>query len=222
MRLYLLPGLGADTRLYNQLNISDQHEVIALPWIDAQGARNLPEYAALLHAYYALEAPYALGGVSLGGMLVQEWAKIAAPTALVLISTATSRSDMPGLIKLAAFLRMGPLLSKPLLTAMGVIGDRFTSKSEEGRRLFLDMLKRSDADFLAFGAAAILDWKATGIDVPSLRIHGSIDKVFPYGHWEGCKVIKGGNHFMIFDRAEEIGALVSTFLNATSSVSNGG
>lgn len=208
MRFYLLPGLGADPRIYANVDLGQQHELIALDWIPCGTARNLAEYAAMLHAHYTLEPPYVLGGVSLGGMLAQEWARVAPPEALVLISTATSRDDMAAVIRMASSLNIGPLLSKQFLIALGVIGDRFTSKTLKGRELFLDMLQKSDGDFLQFGAQAVLNWEPVPLDTPTLRIHGSVDKVFPCGKWEGCHVLKNGNHFMIFDRGEEIAEVI--------------
>ncbi len=218
MRLYLLPGLGADARIFNELDCGDALEVICLDWIPSTGAKSMADYARMMHEHYQLEPPYALGGVSLGGMIAQEWAQLAKPEALVLISTATSREDMAALIRVAASMKIGPYLSKPMLTALGVVGDRFTKKSPKARALFLEMLENSDADLLTFGAAAVLDWQPPALAVPYLRIHGTVDKVFPFqdaflksdalGHGE---VIKGGNHFMIFEKGKEIGGLIAKY-----------
>lgn len=211
-RLYLLPGLGADPRMYRNLDCGDGVEVIALDWIPVGGAKNLGEYAAALHAHYALELPYYLGGVSLGGMIAQEWARLAPPLGLVLISTAVTRDDMAPLIRMAASAGIGPALRKPLLKAAAIIGDRFTLKTPEGRTLFLDMLEKSDPDFMHFGARAVLDWQPPGIDVPHCRIHGTADRVFPCDSNGHATLIKGGNHFMIFERGREIGKEIGRFL----------
>lgn len=216
MRLYLLPGLGADTRMYRNLDCGPDAEVIALPWIAPGSAASLGEYAERLIAHYRPEPPYAVGGVSLGGMIAQEWAHRDKAEGLVLISTATSRTDMAVPIRAAAALRVGPVISKPLLRALGAAGDRFTTKSPEGRALFLRMLDESDADFLTFGARAVLDWEPPGIHLPYVRIHGSADLIFPAASLSDAVLIPGGNHFMIFDRGREIGGEVARFLSTLS------
>lgn len=212
VRLYLLPGLGADPRMYRNLDCGDGVELIALPWISPGSAADLGAYAAMLIEHYRPEPPYFVGGVSLGGMIAQEWVHREEVQGLVLISTAVERAEMAAPIRAAAALRAGSVVSKPLLQALGTAGDRFTSKSPEGRALFLDMLRKSDADFLTFGARAVLDWQPPGIDVPYLRIHGSADRVFPAASVRDAVIIPGGNHFMIFDRAEEIGREIERFL----------
>ncbi len=219
--MYLLPGLGADVRIFNRILPGDGFELIALPWIPAGSAANLRDYAALLHAHYQPEPPYVLGGVSLGGMLAQEWARIAPPQALVLISTAVSRSDMAVFIRAASALGVGPVLNKPLLVTLAGLGDRFVSKSAEGRALFQQMLHLCDEDFMAWAAAAVLDWQPPGIEVPYLRIHGDNDKVFPLHtskpwvtdtHGKG-NVIAGGNHFMVYERGDEVAACIARYFD---------
>lgn len=214
IRLYLLPGLGADPRIYNNLDCGPEIDIIALDWIPVGNAKNLADYAAALHTHYALEPPYLLGGVSLGGMIAQEWARLSAPVALVLISTVVSRSEMASLIRMAGDIGMGPILRKPLLRAAGIIGDRFTSKTSEGRALFLEMLDKSDADFMHFGAQAVTEWQPPEIEVPAVRVHGTDDKVFPSADPGSYTPIKDGTHFMIFDRGPEIGAAIRKGLEA--------
>lgn len=208
MRVYMLPGLGADVRIYQNIDLGPGHELIALPWIAPESSSTLGAYAQRMASHYALQPPYALGGVSMGGMVAQEWARLAHPVHLVLISTATSRADLAAMLRLAAGLHLGPFLTKSMLTTLGAMGDKFTSKTKEGRALFLDMLHGSDAGLLEFGARAILEWSPPGIEVPYTRVHGTADRVFPFGKWEGCHAVKGGNHFMVFDKASTISAMV--------------
>ena len=217
MRIYLLSGLGADQRLFGQLDAGTHHELIALPWIPPGASRSLGDYARLLHEHYQLEPPFILGGVSMGGMLAQEWAQLCRPEALLLISTATSRNDMAGFIRTAAALRISPVLNKSILELLGLIGDRFTAKSKEGRSLFKRMLRESDPDWLAFGARAILDWEPPLLRQPYLRLHGSADRVFPPADWPHCTLIDGGNHFMTFDRAAELSGHIRAFADGLQS-----
>lgn len=216
VRLYLLPGLGADPRMYRNLDCGPDAEVIALPWISPGSAADLGAYAEKLIEHYRPEPPCFIGGVSLGGMIAQEWAHRAEVEGLVLISTAVDRAEMAAPIRAAAALRAGPVISKPLLQALGTAGDRFTSKSPEGRALFLEMLRESDAEFMTFGARAVLDWEPPGIAAPYLRIHGTADRVFPASSVRDAVMIRGGNHFMIFDRGAEIGKEIGRFLAGSS------
>jgi pimeloyl-ACP methyl ester carboxylesterase len=205
VNVYLFSGLGADERLFRSFSLGNNHKVIALPWIHPRTSQNLSDYAQLLSKTYNFEAPYALGGVSMGGMVAQELAAITQPQKLILISTVVSRDEFPALLKLAGALNLGSILQKPALEAIATIGDKFTIKSTEGRQLFYDMLKDSDKDFMHFGTKAILNWEAPRVDVPTIRIHGTKDRVFPISKVKKVDIIiDGGNHFMIFERSTEI------------------
>ncbi|MFT6998318.1 MAG: pimeloyl-ACP methyl ester carboxylesterase [Cryomorphaceae bacterium] len=212
-KIYLFSGMGADSRLFKNLGPIEGYEIIPLPYIHPQQSKTLGDYAALLADHYTFEEPYLLGGVSMGGMIAQELAQLTNPEELVLISTATSRTEMPLLFEWARQMRLASLFNKPALEAIAKLGDQFTVKSPEGRQLFLDMLHDSDPDFMKFGAKSILEWEPAENNLPTVRIHGTIDRVFPASKITDATMIEGGNHFMIFERGEEITKILSKKLD---------
>jgi len=213
MKVYALSGLGADERLFDKIELDAPAELIPLPWISPGKSQTIADYAARMVDHYKPEPGSVLMGVSFGGMIIQEMAHLMDVKELVLISTMTSRKDLPLAMKTAAAARIHPILKKDFLSGLAWLGDKFTSKSKEGRDLFYQMIQDSDPDVLSFGARAILDWIPPGIEVPILRIHGDRDRVFPLKKDWNAKVIEGGNHFMIFDKATEISDLINDFLN---------
>lgn len=200
----MFSGLGADTRLFRKLGPLKGVEIIPLPWIKPSDSKTLGEYAELLQDEYEFQKPYLLGGVSMGGMIAQELAVRTDPQGLILISTATSRSEMPLLFEWARKLRLASLMNKSFLENLALLGDKFTIKSEEGRALFLEMLKDADPDVMRFGARAILHWNPPRPKIPTIRIHGTADRVFPISKIADAVVVKGGNHFMIYEKGDEI------------------
>jgi len=213
VKVYALSGLGADQRLFEKIELDTPAELIPLPWISPGTSQTIADYAARIVDHYKPEPGSVLMGVSFGGMIIQEMAHLMDTRALVLISTMTSRKDLPLAMKTAAAARIHPILKKDFLSGLAWLGDKFTSKSKEGRDLFYQMIQDSDPDVLAFGARAILEWKPPGIQVSAHRIHGDKDRVFPLNKDWNAKVIKGGNHFMIFDKAQEVSVRIDDFLN---------
>jgi len=208
VKVYFFSGLGADERLFQKLEATKGFSFITLPYIPPADCKTIADYAQLLKGYYHFEKPFALGGVSMGGMVVQELAQITEPEKLILISTATTRDDMPGLFSLARALPVDRLLNKNFLTAFAKTLDPFTIKSEEGRKLFLEMLQDSSSQFLRFGAKAILKWEPQSQSVPVLRIHGTRDRVFPASKVKDALMIEKGNHFMVYEKAAEINQIL--------------
>lgn len=201
--------MGADTRLFNNLGPIHSYELIPLAYIHPQQSRTLGDYAQLLAEYYTFEEPFMLGGISMGGMIAQEMAQLIKPKALVLISTATSQLEMPLLFVWARKLRLASLFHKPSLEAIAKFADHFTIKSAEGRRLFLEMLHDSDPDLMRFGATSIVNWVPPQNFLPTIRIHGTNDRVFSASKVTDATMIEGGNHFMIFEKGEEITTILA-------------
>lgn len=201
--------MGADTRLFKKIGTIEGYEMVPLEFIHPKESKTLRDYAELLAQHYTFQEPYFLGGISMGGMIAQELAHLTNPEGLVLISTATSRAEMPLLFEWARQLRLASLFNKPALEAIAKFGDLFTMKSPDGRKLFLDMLHDSDPDFMKFGAKSILEWEPPKNELPTVRIHGTIDRVFPSSKVSNAEMIEGGNHFMIFERGEEITKILS-------------
>ncbi|NEN25212.1 alpha/beta hydrolase [Cryomorpha ignava] len=208
MKVYLFSGLGADERLFQKLKPVPGYEYVPLPYVHPGNSEALADYAALLVEAYRFETPCIFGGVSIGGMIAQEIAQIVRPEKLLLISTLQFRSELPGVFKLGDNKFTKSLLSKPLLDAAASLGDKFTVKSKEGRKLFYDMLRDSEADFMKFGFGVVLGWQPPKAQVPVIRIHGNKDRVFPLSRIKECIKIKGGNHFMVYEKGEEIGEIL--------------
>jgi hypothetical protein len=84
----------------------------------------------------------------------------------------------------------------------------------ESRRLVWKMASSFSDRYLVWGARTISKWRPKKA-IEGLRlvsIHGSRDLMFP-AHLQGepKRILKGGNHFMVYHRAEE----VSTMINET-------
>lgn len=213
MKIYLFSGLGADERLFSKLKPIEGYEYVALPFIHPGNSKTLADYAALLVEEYRFETPCIFGGVSIGGMIAQEVAQIVKPEKLLLISTLQFSNELPPVFKLGNNAFTKSLLSKPLLEVAATIGDKFTIKSKEGRKLFYDMLHASEGDFMKFGFGVVLGWQPPVAQVPVIRLHGTNDRVFPLSRVKNAITIKGGNHFMVYEKGEEIGDIIGKELN---------
>lgn len=212
MKVYLFSGLGADERLFRKLKPVPGYEYVPLPYIHPGNSKTMAEYAALMVEEYQFETPCIFGGVSIGGMIAQEIAQIVKPERLLLISTLRYRKELPVYFRMGNNKLFKSMLNKPLLDAFAAVGDKFTVKSKEGRKLFYEMLRDSKADFLTFGFGVVLGWQPPKAQVPVIRIHGSRDGIFPLSRVKETIKIKGGNHFMIYEKGEEIGEILKSEL----------
>ncbi|RZJ88413.1 MAG: alpha/beta hydrolase, partial [Hymenobacter sp.] len=96
---YLLPGLGADERVFSRLHLPGPAEV--LPWLAPLSANeSLPCYAARLAQLVPPNQPCWLIGVSFGGLVAQEVGRLRPLARVVLVSSLSSPRDLPLLLRL--------------------------------------------------------------------------------------------------------------------------
>ena len=71
--VYLMPGMGANPRIFEFLSLSERYNVNFLTWISPHKNESLQDYAKRMCFRVKHQNPI-LVGVSFGGILVQEMA----------------------------------------------------------------------------------------------------------------------------------------------------
>ena len=92
MNIYCISGLGADERVLKKLAIAGVN-FIYLPWVKPANADTVASYAAKMAATIPEKDPVILG-LSFGGMLGVEIAKIMPVKKLFLISSAKTKHEL--------------------------------------------------------------------------------------------------------------------------------
>ncbi|MDN3584715.1 alpha/beta hydrolase [Mucilaginibacter flavus] len=211
-RIYLIAGLGADTRVYNNIDLQD-HEVITVDWIEPAPQDTLVAYAQKLIYQYNIKPNSVLIGNSLGGILSVEIAKFMPISKVILISSIKTSDEAPGYFKLFRNLPIQKLIPGKLFTSMGfLVKPMFGHMSAEDAWLFNDMLKHTSPVFAKWAMNAVLHWKNDVVPPNLYHITGDKDLVFDYKRIKNPTIIKGGTHIMIFDKAKEINKLLKKIL----------
>ena len=79
---------------------------------------------------------------------------------------------------------------------------------KEHSELFKTMLLDADSSFLRWALIKVTTWDNTEAFDNVIHIHGDRDIVFPMRSFDNIIKIRGGNHFMIANRYEEVNAHV--------------
>ncbi len=209
MDVYLLPGLGADHRLFAKLELPG-HDLYPLDWPAMPRGSTLRDFARELAVRIGPGRPHALVGVSMGGMVAQELAAITKPQQVVIISSWKGPHEMPPHLKLLRGTHPERVLSAALIARtkpflhwqMGV-------SSQEDIALFDALLKVHTLAQLQVQIDAALNWNGPPAPVRELvHIHGDSDRLMPIATIKGALVVKGGGHFMVYTLGEKVSALV--------------
>jgi pimeloyl-ACP methyl ester carboxylesterase len=85
----------------------------------------------------------------------------------------------------------------------------YDSADKVGNKLFHDMIKAADIQFINWGIHQIAKWDfKKEIQTPFIHIHGTNDLIFPIKNIDQATTIKNGTHFMVYNQAEKISSII--------------
>lgn len=211
-KVYCLSGLGADKSIFANIKI-DNVELVHLSWPDYDEHDEIPCYAQKVAALIK-EDNSVLLGVSFGGMLAVEIAKLRSVRKVFIISSSKTCNEIPHFGRFMKMLVMSEKLpgffytwpNKHLLKLFG-------AKTDEEKKVVKNVLKTSDELFMRWAMKTIQLWRNTDYPEPIIHIHGDADRIITPEYIHPNYWIKGGTHIMIYNRADEISAIINKELN---------
>ncbi|MES2274801.1 MAG: alpha/beta hydrolase [Bacteroidota bacterium] len=211
-RIFLIPGLGADKRIYKNIKLGDA-EVIGVDWITPERKDTLTTYAQKLIYQYNITPNSIVIGNSLGGMLAVEIARQIVLKKVILISSIKTIDEAPFYFKLFKWLPIHHLIPGKLFSKMGgLIAPLFGKMYSVDAYLFNSMLQNTSPVFIKWAMGAVLHWQNKTIPPNLYHITGDRDMIFNYKKIKNAILVKGGTHIMIFDRSREINEILSRIL----------
>lgn len=206
---YLIPGLGADERVFRRLRLTGSTQV--LPWLPPQSPTEpLAHYAARLAEYVPVAQPCWLVGISFGGLLAQEIGRLRPLARVVLISSLGRPHDLPPLLRLVGATGLQRLLPFGLLKWLPRLAQWFFgARGGTEYRLLRQILRDTNPVFARWATTQLLDWRGPGLPA-AMRLHGTHDRLLPPGRAHIDYPVPGAGHFLVVSHA----AQVSYILNA--------
>jgi len=207
MIAYCISGLGADERVFTQLQL--KYDIVPIYWLTPLPEESLEQYAQRLIAQIDTGKPFVLIGVSFGGMIACELNRYLRPQQTIIISSAARAGELPFLYKVMGKIKLARWLPEFMLfPPLFVLNYLFGVKTDSHKTLLKNISKDTDPVFARWAIDKITHWKNDFIPERLVRIHGDKDKVLSY-YTPETHLVKGGEHFMIVDRAEEISAIIN-------------
>jgi pimeloyl-ACP methyl ester carboxylesterase len=213
-RFILLPGMGADGRLFGpQRAHGFDFEVPPLPI--PEPADDLSTYAARVRDMLDLAGPCVIGGVSFGGMVACELAAICRPRCVLLIASCRSRAALPCWHRPARWISR--VVPDVFIRRGGVIGCQRIAKLESldrhQRQLTLEMFLGTPVSFLRRAGGMVLRWKGVQpLECPVHHIHGQRDSVIPIKRVEPDEIIPDGGHLINLTHADQVNRFIERHL----------
>ncbi len=211
-KIYCLSGLGADERIFSNIKI-DNAELIHLPWPAYDEHDEIPCYAQKMSSMIKDDNPILLG-VSFGGMLAVEIAKMRAVKKVIIVSSAKTGSEIPHFGKFMKFVVMKQIVPASFYTWPNrFVLKLFGATTDTEKEMLKGVFTSSDGHLVRWAMKAIQLWRNTTYPEPIVHIHGDADKIITPQYIHANYWIKGGSHIMIYNRAAEINAIINKELS---------
>ncbi|MFM2145872.1 MAG: hypothetical protein RL732_708 [Bacteroidota bacterium] len=212
MRVYFISGLGADRRAFRNIKLPQGFEAVYLDWFSPYQEETLEAYAKRMSAGIDQRQPFALIGLSMGGMVAVEISKISKPAILILISSIPRSSCLPAIYRWAGAMGMHRCIPINWLKSGMLLKRFFMVESLPDREQIIAMVKQADPLFIRWALRAILRWRNTGVPQTYFHIHGDQDEIFPIHHVQPTHIVRGGKHLMVLNHAADVNKYLAEIL----------
>ncbi|MVT11642.1 alpha/beta fold hydrolase [Chitinophaga tropicalis] len=209
--IYLISGMGADQRIFNNLLFPEGYIPHYLEWLTPGEEESYIDYAARMAARIEHEN-VSLLGVSFGGMLSLEIARQRPINKTILISSIKQTSEKPSylnLVRRTGLLRLLNLPDAIIFKNRGMILRYFLhAETPEEKQLLTDYLNKTSYDYLRWSIRQVVNWQNDFLPEGLVHIHGGKDMSFPIRFVRPDYTIPTGGHLMVLNRAAEINEIL--------------
>jgi pimeloyl-ACP methyl ester carboxylesterase len=213
--VYFISGLGADRRLFVKLELPKRYKINHIDWVPPLGNETMAAYASRLIQQIDTSQPFHLVGLSFGGMIAAELARLVNPVQTILISAASTAKEIPWYYKTAGVLRLPHFIPAALLKAAAVRATNpvaywfFGAHTREEKGILKEVLQDMDNHFLKWALTAITGWNTTERPGNLFQIHGTADKVLPIRFTTPDYILKAGEHLMVFSHSSTVSRIIT-------------
>ncbi len=198
-----MPGMAANSSIFDGIRLPhDFFEVHKLDWFLPHKSDTLVNYAQKMVKNVQHPNPVLIG-VSFGGLLVQEMAKIIPTQKVIVISSVKCKKELPKKMIFAKYTKAHKLLPTGLVNNVELLAKYAFGEAVNKRlELYEKYLSVRDKNYIDWAIDNMVNWSQTAPLPNTVHIQGELDSVFPISNIPDCIRVKNGKHAMIIHRAK--------------------
>ena len=210
--IYCISGLGADEGAFSRLKITG-YQLVYLPWLLPEKKESIRDYALRMSVGIKEDNPIIMG-LSFGGMMAIEIAKLLPVAKIILISSIKTTDELPNWMKRIASLNLNKIFPMRPRKILEPVQNRFLGITNNSEEIIMVRNYRKNAPIIytTWAINEVVNWRNDFMHPSIFHIHGDNDKMFPIKNLLPSYIVKGGGHFMIMNKAEEVSAYVNSIL----------
>jgi pimeloyl-ACP methyl ester carboxylesterase len=201
--LYIFSGLGADERVFQKLDFS-AYSVVFIKWITPIENETIENYASRLLVQITSTRPILIG-LSFGGMMAVEVAKLIETKKTLLIASAKTSKEIPFYYRFAGKLGIHKMLSAKLLKSSNFLTNWFFgARTRFDKQILKEILIDTDSVFLKWAIDKIVKWSNKTLPANIFHIHGTSDRILPIKFVNFDVEINNGGHLMTLIKPQQL------------------
>lgn len=195
--IYCIPGMGANSLIFKKLDFGESYRLVFLEWEMPQKNESLEAYAERFSKKITEKKPILLG-VSFGGVLVQEIAKLIDYECVILISSVKNVKEFSFLFKMIKFFRLYRIL--PFHFLFQQKKNKIFFKNERRFVEYCKYMTFTQTHFLKWAIKELFLWKNTEVLPKTIHIQGDNDIIFPSKYIKNAVILEKSTHILIINR----------------------
>lgn len=198
--VYLMPGMAASPLIFEHIQLpADSFELHYMDWLTPITKEPLMAYCQRLLPQIIHENPVLIG-VSFGGIIVQELAKLIPIEKLIIISSVKSISEFPRRMRFSKRTGLHKILPTRFVENFESLAKYGMGIAPKKIEMYKKYLHRNDSQYLDWALETIIHWGQEKAPAGIIHIHGEKDPVFPIKYIKDCIIVPDGTHVMIINR----------------------
>ena len=209
--IYIFSGLGTDERAFKYLDFSN-FDTTFIRWTQPIDNEPIEHYAKRLTEQITTTRPILIG-LSFGGIIATEVAKLIDTEKIILIASAKTRKEIPFYYRFAGRLKLHKLLPINLLKRPNIFSYWFFGTlNKEDKKLLAEIFHDTDTKFLKWAISEIVGWTNQTLHQNLKHIHGTSDRILPIRFINCDLKVIGGGHFMTVNKSDELNTKLKSLL----------
>ncbi|MFT4839195.1 MAG: thioesterase domain-containing protein, partial [Oleispira sp.] len=170
--VYLMPGMAASSLIFEHIKLPENDFTLHyLEWIIPHKQETLISYVSRLLKLVTHKNPVLIG-ISFGGIIVQEMAKMIAVDKLILISTVKSNKEFPRRMRFSRRLSLHKIFPTSLVESFDVLSNYSFGIAPKKIEMYKKYLSVNSSVYLDWALDTIINWDQEESLPGVIHIHG--------------------------------------------------
>ena len=204
--IYFMPGMAANCHIFENIKLDlTKYQLHFIEWLEPQANESLQEYCQRIAIQIDHDLPVLIG-VSFGGIIVQEIAKIISVDKVIIISSVKDPSEFPPRIKFAKKFRLYRFFPTSYINFIEKISKKIVSSKKIHQRIdmYQKYLSVRSVNYLDWAFKNVILWENKKPIKNVYHLHGTKDHIFPAKRIKNAAFLENGTHVMILVKAKWI------------------